>query len=383
MSKKNETQPGSLSGSTQPNEDSSSEALQSLRLTINSLDEKILELLQERARAAKQVGCIKKQKNWAFHVPERERTIVERLKALNALSDFPSESIGPVFREIMSACLKLESPISVAYLGPGTTFSFLALRRAFGASASALPENSIEGVFDALENGRCQYAIVPLENSVEGTVNTSMQRMITTPAIVHAEVYVPVCHNLVSKAKNMSEVTTVMSHPQALAQCRQWLREHIPKATCVETSSTVMACREAAQSSDRSGLAAISTVAAALEEGLQVLVSNIHDHAENETRFLILALEKTLSERPTDKTTLVFSVPDTQGQLAKVLNELARHGANLLKIESVPNRTAPWRAMFWCDLHGPASLDANVNALAHIKPFCDQVKLVGSYSRLE
>ena len=353
--------------------------LNGLRDSIDNVDEQILALLQARALLAKQVGELKQQGSWTFHVPERERNIVERLRTKNHDSLFPGDSVGAVYREIMSACLRLESPITVSYLGPGTSFSYLALRKAFGASALAVPERSIESVYDSIENERTDYAVVPIENSFEGTVNNSMQRMLKTGAQVHGEIFLPICHNLTSRATKLSEVTKVYSHPQALGQCRIWLTEHLPQAELLETLSTAQACAEV---TNKPWCAAISNIPAALENGLSVLVPNIHDRQENETRFLVLTRQAKLAKRPSDKTTVVFSVANTHGQLAKVLNVFDCHGVNLLKLESVPSRESTWGAFFWLDISGSDSLLPVAAALTEVSQHCEVFRLVGSYSRL-
>lgn len=356
--------------------------LQDLRADIDALDDRILALLQERAGLAKRVGELKQRGGMVFHVPERERAIVDRLRQANAAAGgmFPTDSVGAVYREIMSACLKLESPIQVAYLGPGSSFSYMALRRAFGASAVACPERTIDGVFDAIELGRTDYAIVPIENSFEGTINNTMQRMLKTRALVHGEIYLPICHNLSTTATELAHVTHVYSHPQALGQCRQWLKDHLPHAELHETLSTAQACAEVR---GRPDCAAISNVPSAMENNLSILVANIQDGRENETRFLILAREQSLSAREDDKTSLVFSVANTHGQLAKVLNVFADHGVNLLKLESVPSRETTWGAFFWMDMVGNAKSPGIAGALSAVESHCEVFRLVGSYARIE
>ena len=353
--------------------------LNKLRDAIDGIDDTLLQLLGQRAELAKQVGHLKSSGGHSFHVPERERHIIERLRVTCATTSFPADSIGPVFREIMSACLRLESPITVAYLGPGTSFSYLALRRAFGESAVAAAQKTIDGVFDAIESDRADYAVVPLENSFEGTVNSSMQRMIKTRMWVHGEIYLPICHNLGSLQADLKKITKVFSHPQALNQCRNWLQEYLPHADLIETLSTAQACVEVGNKPDS---AAISSVQAALENGLQVVVRNIQDKQDNQTRFLILSQEKKLSERPNDKTSIIFSVPDTHGGLAKVFNIFAKNGVNLTKLESMPSRESTWGVYFWMDLCGNQSFANVSNAIAEAKACCDTLKVVGSYPLL-
>lgn len=351
-----------------------------LREHIDRVDNEILTLLQSRAGYAQEVGRLKKVNALKFHVPERERTIVERLRKLNDGSLFPTESVGSVFREIMSACLYLESPITVSYLGPGSSFSYLALRKAFGASALAVPEQTIDSVFDAIEMDRCNYAVIPIENSFEGTVNNSMQRMLKTAMCVHGEVFLPIGHNLSSRGTKLSQIEKIYSHPQALGQCRLWIAEHLRNAELIETTSTAQACVEVSQTPS---WAAISNIPAALENGLSILAANIHDRPENETRFLVLTNSPTLNSRPSDKTTVVFSIANTHGQLANVLNVFSVHSVNLLKLESVPCAQSPWGVFFWLDIAGSNELPEVSAALNKVHKICSIFKVVGSYGRLE
>jgi chorismate mutase/prephenate dehydratase len=366
--------------SQQPDSVVSNVTIESLRTHIDEIDERILLALKERAFLAKQIGTLKQHSKMGFHVPERERSVIERLKGLHTESDFPVEAIGPVFREIMSACLRLESPIVVTYLGPGTTFSYLALRRAFGSSAMALPASSIEDVFDAIEMSRADYALVPLENSYEGSVTTSMQRMLKTEAAIHGEVYLPISHNLAAQTQNLTKITHVYSHPQALSQCRLWLKNQMPGAELVETASTGQACEMVRA---QAFAAAICTPQAALEAGLEVVARNIQDCSENETRFLILSKEKKLQSRAMDKTSVVFTVPDVHGSLAAVLKIFAEGNVNLMKLESVPNRQSPWSAHFWVDIQGTQEDPVILSTLNLASKHCSTFRILGSYSKID
>jgi chorismate mutase/prephenate dehydratase len=354
--------------------------LKALRDGIDSLDSEILQLLGKRANLAKRVGNLKQTSGWSYHVPERERFVIERVKHKAADYGFPEAAIASIYREIMSACLRLESPITVAYLGPGSTFSYFALRRVFGDSAKSAPERTIDEVFDAIEGDRADYAIVPIENSFEGTVHESMQRLIKTQAFVHGEYYLSIEHALLGAGPDHSKITRVFSHPQAFLQCRGWLRSHLPAAELVATTSTAQACKDVARDEH---WAAIANAAAAPESGLNVLARNIQDKGNNETRFLVLAREQKLKARQNDKSSIIFSVPHLSGKLYQVLQVLGSEGINVLKLEAVPDRSMPWKAYFWMDTDGLHEEASRQRIFDLMKVHCDLFHHIGTYSRLE
>lgn len=354
--------------------------LSDLRDGIDRIDDEILSLLAQRASLAKKVGELKQTSGWTYHVPERERQVIERLKVRAANTDFPQWAIAAVYREVMSACLRLESPITVSYLGPGSTFSFVALRRIFGESARAMPERTIEDVFDAVEQDRSDYSVVPIENSFEGTVHESMQRLVRTPSFVHGEYYLPIVHSLATNATDLKEIERVFSHPQAFMQCREWLRTHIPDAELVATNSTTQACEEAAA---LPGVAAIANAAAAAESGLGVLARNIQDKDDNQTRFLVLTRHRKLTPRPTDKTSLIFSVPHLSGKLYHVLEAFGRATINIQKLEAVPDRQTPWKAYFWMDADAVLESELQEKVFADARRYCDLFRHIGTYPCLE
>lgn len=355
-------------------------ALESLRQGIDAVDDEILALLGKRADLARRVGAFKQAAGLSFHVPERERLVIERVQAKAAEQGFPREAVASVFREIMSACLRLEAPLTVAYLGPGSTHSYRALRKVFGDSAQALAERTLGDVFDAVENDRTDYALVPIENSFEGTVHESMERLIRTHVYVHGEVFHAIEHALLSSGTRREAITRVVSHPQAFLQCRDWLRTHLPQAEQVATTSTAQACYEVAKTPT---WAAIASEAAAVEAGLGVLARNIQDRGNNETRFLILSREKKLQSRPSDKTSIIFSVPNLSGKLYQVLEAFGLEGVNIHKLESVPDRTRPWKAHFWLDLDGLVDEGQRESIFHKMRSLCDGFHHIGTYSRLE
>ncbi len=347
---------------------------------IDALDDEILERLAQSASLAKKVGELKQTSGWAYHVPERERRVIERLKARAQSTDFPHWAISSVYREIMSACLRLESPITVSYLGPGSTFSFLALRKVFGECAQVMPERTIEDVFDAIEGDRSDYGVVPIENSFEGTVHESMQRLVRTPSYVHGEYYLPIVHSLASTSASLSHIKKVMSHPQAFMQCRNWLRAHLPDAELVATTSTSQACVDASRLQD---CAAIANTSAAAEAGLAVLARNIQDKDDNQTRFLVLTDQPKLSPRENDKTSVIFSVPHLSGRLYQVLESFGQAGINIRKLEAVPDRQSPWKAYFWMDTDAVVDQKRREEVFEAARQHCDLFRHIGTYPQLE
>jgi chorismate mutase / prephenate dehydratase len=353
-------------------------SLLELRASIDSIDDSLVSLLVQRAANAREIGELKRSAALTMHVPERERQIGERLSA-KATEDLPRESIISVFREIMSVCLRLEEPLRVACLGPGTTFSHLAMQRIFGAGALAVSEPTLDLVFDAAEKGQAHYAVVPFENSTEGGVNATLRRLVSTPLEVTAQYYLLVEHNLASLASSLLDVRIVYSHPQALGQARRWLAEHLPHADLRETQSTAGACANARQDVQS---AAICSVSSALEHDLPFLARNIHDLQGNETRFLVLAPTRLYAPREEDITSLVFSVRDSFGSLSAALEVFTHHGVNLKKLQSVPDAARPWSAIFWLDADLPMTDKRLATALDALGGLTTSLRVLGSYPTL-
>ncbi len=262
---------------------SDSPELERLRASIDAVDDRILDALSERAKLARTVGTIKTGQAYR---PEREAQVLTRLKERNP-GPLPSETVARLFREIMSACLALERPITVAYLGPKGTFSERAAIKHFGLAAEAMPAESIDEVFRAVESGSADFGIVPVENSTEGAVGRSLDLMPQTPLKVCGEVVVRIHHHLMSmtQPRALDEIRRVFSHGQSLAQCHEWLNVNLPRAERVAVSSNAEAARRAA---GEPGSAAVAGEMAAEHYGLAILASNIEDEPNNTTRFLIL-----------------------------------------------------------------------------------------------
>lgn len=348
-----------------------------LRARIDSVDDELLNLLNERARLVEEVGLIKQQLQRPFYVPGRERSIIERLLGLNQ-GPFPSEGIKPVFQEIFSACLSLEKGIRVAYLGPEATFTHAAVKFQFGLSARAVPMGSIAGVFQEVERGEADFGVVPVENATEGVVNHTLDMFMESPLRICAEVVLKISHCLLARAGlDFASIFRVYSHPQALAQCRGWLTANMPGAARVEASSTAEAARMARE--DVNGAAIASELAAKLYD-LHLVKRNLEDMAENATRFLVIGRE-VAKKTGNDKTSLLAVIPDGPGTLFRLLQPFAEHGVNLTKIESRPTRRKVWEYAFFLDLDGHESEEKVIKAMDDIRAFAASLKVLGSYPK--
>jgi len=353
------------------------EKIKLLRQKIEKIDGQILRLLNERADTAREVGKVKLEANLEIYDPQREEEILKRLTLQNP-GPFPQGGIFPVFREIISACRSLEAELSVVYLGPPATHTHLACIERFGNSVRTVPEESIQEVFEAVEKGKANFGVVPIENSTEGVVNRTLDMFIDSQVKIWGEILIRISHDLLSLSGESKETEKIYSHPQALAQCRQWLRRNFPNIPLVETVSTARAAQMAAE--DPKAAAIASSFASHLY-GLKVIESQIEDYFHNYTRFLILSRQD--SERTgKDKTSLLFSIADLPGSLHGALKPFAEKAINLTKIESRPIKDRPWEYVFFLDFEGHA-MDAKVDeAISELKRKALFWKLLGSYPQV-
>ena len=350
------------------------------RARIDRIDERILALLNQRARIAQRIGRRKARNSAAdgadgFWVPSREKRILGRLCALNA-GPLSGEVVRGIFREIISASRALEARLTVAYLGPEGTFTHAAAREQFGNGADLAAVESIPQIFAEVERRRADFGVVPVENSTEGAVTSTLDLLVESPLHITAEVLLDVRQCLLSRASALGEVRRVLSHPQALAQCRRWLAEHLPGAAREEVSSTSRAAELAAADPTT---AAIASRMAAERYDLRVLAANIQDETANVTRFFVLGPTDASTPSGDDKTSVLCTVKDEVGVLAKLLQPLARARVSLHKIESRPLRGRPWEYVFFLDLRGHRSEPRVKRALARMTPLTTLMKILGSY----
>ena len=353
--------------------------LDDLRTQIDAIDEAILGLLERRANVAEQAAQAKREAGAAsFYDPERERAVLDRL-ATKGAGKFPSQAIRPVFREIMSGCLSLQTPITVVFLGPEGAFSHMAARHLFGLAARYREAATIHGVFDAVRRGDAISGVVPVENSAEGSITHTLDALVDGDLFIRQELVLEASQCLVGRADQLSSIERVYAHPQVLAECQLWLARNLPGAQFVHTSSTSSAAREAL-ADERA--AAIGTRMAGELFGLAVVAERIQDRAESATRFVIIA-KGDAPRTGADKTTLAFSLHDAgaRGALKRALEIFDEEGINLSRIESRPKGTTPWEYVFLVDVEGHRQDPPVASVIQKLISRCGSVKVLGSYPR--
>ncbi len=354
----------------------SSQQIDKLREAIDKIDEQILRLLNRRAEYAIRIGKLKQKASSEIYIPAREEEIFERLERLN-LGKFPTESIKPVFREIISACRSLERPLRIAYLGPEATFTHISARQQFGHKAEFLAEKSITDVFDRVEKGEADYGVVPVENSTEGVVSHTLDMFLNSSLKISAEVILEIHHCLLSRADSLKKIKRIYSHAQALAQCRNWLREHLPDIPILDAASTAEAAKLA--SKDPSS-GAIASAYAGDYYGLKILARNIEDIKNNFTRFLVIG-KKDSPRSGNDLTMVMFSLRDYPGVLWKALGAFASRKINLTKIESRPLKGKAWEYVFFVEMEGHIQDRKIKQALSELEKRAVFVRVLGSFPK--
>ncbi len=351
--------------------------LKQLRKKIDAIDEKILGLLNQRVGEVIKVGKLKKKNNLAVYSPEREASMLVRLKRLNQ-GLFSSEDVGNVFREILSACRSQRTRLGIAYLGPQGTFTHLAAIKKFGKKPDYIAKDSINDVFDSVERKEADYGVVPIENSTEGAINYTLDMFFTSGLNICAEVTLTVSHALLTVGiKDITKLKRIYSNPQVFSQCRQWLSRSLADVELIPTSSTAKAALAAQR--DRHSACIGNTVLAGLY-GLDAVVSSIEDSANNYTRFLVIArTDAPASGR--DKTSILFAVKDRVGALYDALYAFKKYGINLTKIESRPSKKKPWEYYFFVDFEKHKNSPWVRKALRQLARHCLFVKILGSYPK--
>lgn len=353
---------------------SKKKTLEELRSAIDKIDGGILDLLNQRASTVIAVGALKRGEKRDFYVPSREREIYERLIRSNK-GPFPNEALKSVFREIISASLALEAPMKVAFFGPKATFTHIAAMHQFGLSAELVPQKSIPAVFEEVEKGRAQYGVVPVENSTEGMVSHTLDMFMESEIKIIAEVMLEVHHYLLSRTGRKEDIKKIYSHPQPIAQCREWLAENLPNVPVVDVASTAVAAQIVSE--DYSAAAIASELASSIYD-LKVVRERIEDQVNNFTRFLVIG--RNMAEASgNDKTSLMFSVKDEPGILYRMLEPFASRGLNLCKIESRPLKKKAWEYIFFLDLNGHISDPEVKEAIRELRECCQFMKILGSY----
>lgn len=352
--------------------------LERLRENLKKIDIKIVGLLNRRAEISTQIGRIKEEQGVDVYNPAQEMRVYENLKEANK-GPLPAASLKAIFREIVSASRSLQKPITVAYLGPEASFSHLAAQSHFGTSTRFSPQATIFRVFDEVERGKVQWGVVPVENSLEGSVNLTLDRLISTSLKIRAEIFLRISYCLLSTIDQMDSITSVYSHPQALAQCQSWLRVNLPHCGLIGVESTAAAAQRILK--DSVG-AAIASRLAAVRYGLHILSEEIEDNPANTTRFLVIG-EGGSKVTGMDKTTILFGTPHTPGALYHALEPFAARQINLVKIESYPTKEKIWEYLFFVDVAGHEEDEKIKECLEDLKKKTTFLKIVGSYPRGE
>ncbi len=353
-------------------------SLSDLRDQIDAIDQQLLTLFNQRAQCAMEVAEVKKSADAdaVFFRPDREAQVIKRLKELNQgpLSD---DEVGRLIRELMSACLALEQPMKIAYLGPQGTFTESAALKHFGHSVSTLPMSSIPDVFNAVESGHADYGLVPVENSTEGVVSHTLDMFIDSALKICGEVEIRIHHHLANQSQNPDDIKQIYSHQQSFAQCRRWLDQNMPTAERIPVSSNAEAARIAAENPEA---AAVCGEPAVQAFELRKCFENIEDVSDNTTRFVIIG-DQDVGVSGDDKTSLLVSTKNQPGALLALLQPLADHGISMNKIESRPAPSRKWTYVFFIDVDGHQENERVAAALSELHEQTSLFKILGSYPR--
>jgi chorismate mutase/prephenate dehydratase len=358
---------------------SEQQALQVIRDQIDDTDLQIQALLNKRAAMAEEVARIKMangEQMGDFYRPEREAMVLRQVMERNE-GPLDAKEMARLFREIMSACLAAEKPLQVAYLGPEGSFTQAAALKQFGGSVELQSMATIADVFHAVEAGNASYGLVPVENSTEGMVSHTLDRFITSPLKINGEVSLRIHHYLLSKSMGLADIKVVYAHPQALAQCRKWLAEHLPETALVAVNSNSEAAKKVA---NEPNAAAIAANRAAEIYDLFVLASNIEDEADNTTRFIVIG-NQDVGPSGVDKTALLVSTQNKPGALQILLKPLADSGISMTRIESRPSGKGIWEYVFFIDIDGHCQDKAVAEALKLLEQESSMCRVLGSYPK--
>ena len=355
---------------------SEQEELGRLREGIDALDDQVLRLINERAKLAHRIGEIK---HGNIYRPEREAQVLRRLADANG-GPLPEGGVRQIFREIMSACLALEQPLRIAYLGPAGTFSESAAKKHFGSAPTLTPCAAIDDVFRAVESGNADYGVVPVENSTEGAIGRTLDLLLSSPLQICGEVNLRIHQNLLSRAETLAGVKKLYSHAQSLAQCHEWLNRNLAQLQRVPVASNAEAARLASEDAES---CAIAGEAAARLYGLNLLAASIEDDPNNTTRFLVLATHDA-GPSGLDRTTFVCSAQNKPGAVHDLLTPLKEHGVSMTKFESRPARGfggSRWEYVFFIDVEGHRGEPRVAAALEELRGCVGFLKELGSYPR--
>jgi chorismate mutase / prephenate dehydratase len=347
-----------------------------LKNQIKDVDVKIVELLDERAKLVKEAGDFKKKNNIPAYQPEQEKEVKDLVMS-SSKNIFPASGLQQIYTEIISAARSLETALTVGYLGPEATFTEQAVRKHFGSSVDMKPLASVADVFREVENSKLDYGLVPIENSIGGTVYSTLDEFVDSPVHVIGEEYLNIHQNLLANVSSKAEIKRIYSHPQSFQQCRIWLETNLPNVEKIEVASNGKAASMVPWDKYSSAIAASI---AAEKYGLNILAENIEDNPENYTRFWVISGKEVQYENP-EKTTVLVSVKDKPGALLHLLMPFEDNNINLSKIESRPSRRRPWDYLFFVDMEGGIQKPNIQKALEKVKENAVFLKVLGSYPK--
>ena len=348
--------------------------LQELRSAIDTVDNEIVSLINRRLKISQGVGELKKQYDNRVLDVSRENEIMKRLCDLNQ-GPVSTTVLQYIFSVIMSASRELQKPLRIAYLGPEATYTHIAAMNHFKYSGEFMPQKNIAEIFAEVERGACQYGVAPVENSIEGAVNHTLDLLFESNVKICAERYQAISHDLMSETGDVRDIKVIYSHPQPFSQCRNWLQRNLPDAILEECSSTSQAAQKAM---GRKDAAAIASSKAAQIYNLKIIESKIEDSSKNETRFLVIGKEA-MPRTGKDKTSIMFVTSHVPGALFKALEPVARAGINMVKLESRPTKSENWSYFFIMDIEGHLEDPKIQEILTVMKHLCLFLKILGSY----
>ena len=348
--------------------------LADLRNLINEIDGRLIKSINERLLLAKEIGAIKAQNGSHVLDLARENEIIKRLTALNK-GPLPANALETIIKEIFAASREIQNPQKITFLGPEATYTHIAAMKFFGRCTSFYPQPTIREIFNEVEKGTYDYGVVPVENSIEGSVNYTLDLFSDTDLKICGEKYQNISHDLLSKSGSMKDIRAVYSHPQAFAQCRMWLQKNLPDAELLDCSSTAYAAEKVSAMPEA---AAIASNEAAQIYKLKLVASKIEDSSRNTTRFLIIGKNNTRSTG-NDKTSLMFVASHVPGSLYKVLSPIAEKGINMVKLESRPAKNENWQYIFFVDIKGHMEDPGIKETVDKVRGLCMYLKWLGSY----
>jgi chorismate mutase/prephenate dehydratase len=354
------------------------QSLKDIREKLRKKDREIVKLLNERTQLSIEVGKAKNSQGREAYDPSQEEKVYDYIKEINE-GPLQENALKNIFGEIISSSRALQEPTTVAYLGPEASFCYLAAQSHFGKSTLYYSQTQVSEVFDEVEKGRIAWGVVPVENSLEGPVKTTLDKLTSTPLNIRAEIFLRVSHCLISPCTKMEEIKRVYSHPQALAQCQDWLRRNLPHAPLIEVDSTVAAAERLLKDQVA---AAIGSHLAAATYGLRIIAEDIEDSPLNTTRFFVIGRGHSTATG-NDKTSILFATPHVPGALYQILGSFAREEVNLTRIESYPMRDRIGKYLFFVDFSGHRDEKNIKKCLADVEGATTLFKVLGSYPKGE